>query len=370
MKHRILTVVSLIAVIAIFGHSVNAAGGAHHSRKPATSRIPATVRAIMNQPKYSKATWGLRVVDLDSGKLIYNLNPDLKFHIASVRKLFSVGLALDQLGPGYKFSTPVYRNGEVTSGVLHGDLILVASGDITMGGRDTPEGTVAFTNFDHTEANSLGSAILTAPDPLGGLDRLARRVAASGITTVKGDIVIDDRLFVPFNFRGEFDVQPIVINDDLVDASILPTIPGNPANVDWRPQTGAFQVRASVSTVAKGGKTDVTLSSKNPGIGNADGTIAVGFVPPLPGVDTLVQTFRVKDPAGFARTAFIEALRRAGVTVDSSATGPNPASKLPPSGSYTSATQVADLVSLPYAQDAKLILKVSHNLGADLSLML
>ncbi len=367
MKHRIFTVVSLIAM---FGHSVCAAGGAGHSKKPATLRIPTAIRAIMNRSKYSKATWGIRVVDLGSGKLIYDLKPDFKFHIASVRKLFSVGLALNQLGPGYKFSTPVYRNGEVTGGVLNGDLVLVASGDITMGGRDTAEGTIAFTNFDHTEANSLGSAILTAPDPLGGLDRLARQVAASGITTVRGDIVIDDRLFVPFNFRGEFDVQPIVINDDMVDVSILPTIPGNPANLDWRPQTGAFQVRPQVLTVAKHGKTDVTLSSKNPGIGNVDGTIAVGFVPPLPDVDTLVQTFLVKDPAGFARTAFIEALRRAGVTVGASPTGPNPVSKLPPSGSYTPATRVADLVSLPYSQDAKLILKVSHNLGADLSLML
>ena len=326
MKHRIFTVVSLIAM---FGHSVYAAGGAGHSKKPATLRIPTAIRAIMNRSKYSKATWGIRVVDLGSGKLIYDLKPDFKFHIASVRKLFSVGLALNQLGPGYKFSTPVYRNGEVTGGVLNGDLVLVASGDITMGGRDTAEGTIAFTNFDHTEANSLGSAILTAPDPLGGLDRLARQVAASGITTVRGDIVIDDRLFVPFNFRGEFDVQPIVINDDMVDVSILPTIPGNPANLDWRPQTGAFQVRPQVLTVAKHGKTDVTLSSKNPGIGNVDGTIAVGFVPPLPDVDTLVQTFLVKDPAGFARTAFIEALRRAGVTVGASPTGPNPAVQAP-----------------------------------------
>ena len=34
-----------------------------------------------------------------------------------------------------------------------------------------------------------------------------------------------------------------------------------------------------------------------------------------------------------------------------------------------SLTKVAELVSLPYAQYARLILKVSHNLGANLSLM-
>ena len=60
------------------------------------------------------------------------------------------------------------------------------------------DGKVAFTNFDHTEANTLGSAILTEPNPLSGLDRLARQVAESGIKAVAGDIVVDDRLFDHF----------------------------------------------------------------------------------------------------------------------------------------------------------------------------
>jgi D-alanyl-D-alanine carboxypeptidase/D-alanyl-D-alanine-endopeptidase (penicillin-binding protein 4) len=50
--------------------------------------------------------------------------------------------------------------------------------------------------------------------------------------------------------------------------------------------------------------------------------------------------------------------------------GPNPSEKLPRRDSYTADTQVGELVSLPYSEYAKLILKVSHNLGANLSLML
>ena len=37
--------------------------------------------------------------------------------------------------------------------------------------------------------------------------------------------IIDDRLFQPFNFRDQFDVRPIFVNDDLVDLSIHPTSP-------------------------------------------------------------------------------------------------------------------------------------------------
>ncbi|HET7091914.1 MAG TPA: D-alanyl-D-alanine carboxypeptidase, partial [Thermomicrobiales bacterium] len=80
--------------------------------------------------------------------------------------------------------------------------------------------------------------------------------------------------------------------------------------------------------------------------------------------------FRIEDPAAFARTAFIEALQRAGVTVTAPAVAANPAAKLPAPDSYAPDTRVAQFVSPPYAGYARLILKVSLNLGANLSLML
>ena len=74
----------------------------------------------------------------------------------------------------------------------------MAKGDLTMGGRDNGDDTIAVTDFDHNDANNLGSAILTKPDPLAGLDKLAARVAAYGIRKVSGDVIIDDRLFKQF----------------------------------------------------------------------------------------------------------------------------------------------------------------------------
>ena len=35
-------------------------------------------------------------------------------------------------------------------------------------------------------------------------------------------MVIDDRLFQAFDFRGEFNVVPIFVNDDVVDLTINP----------------------------------------------------------------------------------------------------------------------------------------------------
>ena len=83
---------------------VGCGGSSHGSR---ASDVPDDIMAVMSKPVYEKSAWGLRVVDLQSGKVIYDYNPDRNFIIASGRKNFSVGLTLDALGPDYRFRTPV-----------------------------------------------------------------------------------------------------------------------------------------------------------------------------------------------------------------------------------------------------------------------
>jgi D-alanyl-D-alanine carboxypeptidase/D-alanyl-D-alanine-endopeptidase (penicillin-binding protein 4) len=88
------------------------------------------------------------------------------------------------------------------------------------------------------------------------------------------------------------------------------------------------------------------------------------------GGPSVLNIWQVEDPAAFARTAFIEALGRAGITVSAGATGPNPTGKLPVPGAYPTATLVAKRVSPPLSEYTKVILKVSYNRGADLMLCL
>lgn len=336
--------------------------------------LPPEIAVVTQAPIYDGATWGVRAVPLDSDEPVLAAGPESLFFTGSVRKLFSVGLALEALGTDHRFRTPVYRTGAVSSdGVVDGDLVIVADGDLTLGGRDLPDGTVAFTSFDHTESNSLGSSVLTAPDPLAGIRALASQVAASGITRVAGDVVVDDRLFEHFRVpNGNVLITPVIVNDNLVDVTILPGLPGGPAEVDWRPKSAAFTVRNEATTVASGEAADITLTvaPDDPTVGVVSGTIPVDYVPPLPGVPTLVWTFTIADPSAYLRTVFIEALAEAGVAVDAGPTGPNPADRLPDEADYADDARVAELVSLPYGQYARLILKVSHNLGANLSLML
>jgi PBP4 family serine-type D-alanyl-D-alanine carboxypeptidase len=346
----------------------------------ASSGLPSAITAVMQKPRYARSTWSLLVRDLATGENVYELQPDQMALTGSVRKLFSVGLALRQLGADHRFTTPVYRRGAVDAqGVLAGDLVLVAAGDLTLGGRLQADGTIAFTDFDHNDANNLDTAILTPQDPLYGLDSLAQQVAAAGIRTVTGEIIVDDRLFDSFRVPNQnLLVTPIMVNENMVDVTVSPTQVGQAASVDWRPKSEAFAVNGRVSTVAAGTADTVSLSGSGlvecVGTAGCNGTLAgdipLGYEAPLSGSPTLVRTFRIEDPAAFARTAFVEALKRAGVTVMAPAVAKNPTERLPAAGSYAPDARVAQLVSPPYAEYARLILKVSLNLGANLSLML
>lgn len=372
---------------------VSARGTAAARTAPAPARLPAAVTAVMNQPRYANASWSLAVTDLDTGKTRYGLHPDQLAFTGSTRKLFSVGLALNQLGAGHRTTTPVYRTGTVdAAGVLHGglDLVgaggldLVGAGDLTLGGRRTASGGLAFTDFDHNDANNLGTAILTPQDPLHGVNALARQVKAAGITAVHGDVTIDDRLFPAYRVpNNDLLISPTMVNENMIDVTVTPTRPGQPATIDYRPKTAAVRVIGTVRTTAAGTKATVSLPQVDgpsgqqvtglvtcvakPGCtARVSGTIPVDYTAPLSARRSFVGTFRVEDPAAFARTAFIEALRRAGVTVSAPAVAANPTRTVP--ASYSPENRVASLVSPTYAAQAKLILKVSLNLGANLAL--
>lgn len=353
-------------------------GGAADSSSAPT--LPASIQEIMDQPRYKDASWSLLATDVETGEVIYSLNPDQLSFTGSIRKLFSVGLALETLGADHRQETPVRRTGEVgPDGTLDGDLVLVGAGDLTFGGRRVDADTVAVTDFDHNDANNLGTAELTPQDPLYAVNDLARQVREAGITAVEGDVVVDDRLFTPYRVpNGDLLITPVLLNENMVDTTVTPTQPGAPATVEHRPETGAFTVEGDVTTTAEATDGAVELSDDGlidcigtPGCsGTASGEIPTDYAAPLSGNDTFVGTFRVEEPNAFMRTAFIEALARQGVTVEAPAVAPNPSQLLPAPGDDSSGVQVAGYESAPYAQVARLILKVSLNLGANLSLSL
>jgi D-alanyl-D-alanine carboxypeptidase/D-alanyl-D-alanine-endopeptidase (penicillin-binding protein 4) len=317
------------------------------------------IESVINGRNYQQARWGILIVDAHTGTTIYEHDPDRLFLPASTTKLYSCATALDVFGPDYRFETPVYRRGEVKSGRLTGDLILVASGDLTLGGRTDASGKMAFTNHDHIYANGDTRAELTNTDPLAGLKELARQIKAAGIKHVAGDVAIDDRLFrhARGSGSGPVVITPIIVNDNAVDVVINPAEKANePANVRMRPETAFVRMDAQVTTVAEDKPVRLTIEEAGTSEFTIRGQIPLKSKP-------WVRMYPVPDPAAFARALFIETLRQEGVAVDASPLKASQA-ELPERDGYNKLTKVASFKSPPFCEAIKVTLKVSHNLYA------
>jgi len=352
---------------AVGGAAVFVGGGVASAQATPTASgdtLESAIDAILADARYAPSRLGIYVADLHTEEALVDIRGDEWFLVASTTKLFTTAAALDALGPDYQFVTPVYRTGPIGSdGTLDGDLILVASGDLTMGGRDTPDGQIEYTRIDHINATAFPELVtLTAQDPLAGLNDFARQIAESGIQQISGDVIIDDRLFPAIEKDG-YVLTPVWINDNLIDFVVKPGEVGAAATIDWRPKSPTFQVEENVLTVAADEPVSLRVTSPAPGQLVVEGQIPVTMAQAVP-------TFQIDDPSAFARTLLIEALARAGVSVAASPGGKNPVDELPPQGSYADADQVAERRSLPFSENLKLVNKTSHNQHADMLIML
>lgn len=319
------------------------------------------VEAVLQSPGYANGHWGLLVVDQKTGQTVYERNADQLFCPASVTKLFTTAAALADLGADYRFVTPVVRRGELgKDGVLAGDLVLDARGDLSLGGRTGKDGSLQFVDHDHTYANGDPRGEIVAADPLGGLDHLARGVAAAGVKGVTGEVIVDDRLFdQTFSTgSGPHRVSPVLINDNVVDVVVTPAAqPGAAATVRLVPETVYLTADVQVETTETGVPPSLTVRSAGPRRCVVRGHVPVGHAP-------MVRIAEVDDPASFARTLFIEVLRRRGVRVEAATVADNPADRLPPRGEVAALPHLAEYTSPPFREYVKVILKVSHNLHA------
>ncbi|MEO6957096.1 MAG: D-alanyl-D-alanine carboxypeptidase/D-alanyl-D-alanine-endopeptidase [Antricoccus sp.] len=361
----ILVVASLALAGCTASGSDNAASAP--SGSGGVGSVPAAAQKIMDKPAYQSARWTYEVTDLKTGKVVLANRPGELAFTASTAKQFTVGAVYNTMGPNATVTTPVYTTGPVTGGVLNGDLTLVASGDLTMGGRNADKGqaddSFSLKTIDHVYGD-LGTNAVKAPgNPLAGLDSLAAQVAAKGIKQISGNVLIDDRLWEPFA-GGEGAVQPMFVNDNVLDITVTPGASGATAIAVASPATAAYQVKSEVKTDAG---SDVLLKvAADPN--QTRQLIVTGTI----GTDagSRLTIYRIPDPASWARTLFIEALKRAGVSVTADPLTDNSAEKLPAKGSYTAAAEVATLKSPPLSAFGSLVLKTSYNTGANTLLCL
>jgi serine-type D-Ala-D-Ala carboxypeptidase/endopeptidase (penicillin-binding protein 4) len=237
--------------------------------------------------------WGIMVVSLSHGDTLFTHNPDSAQLPASTQKLLTSVLALNTLGPQYRFRTQILRSGPLTDGKLTGDLILRGDGDPSLSTRFF--GRVADTP----------------------MDSIVARVVRAGVREVSGQVIGDATAFetrsIPDGWHPRIlqdayagRVSALSLNENLVWVTVRPTTRGAPAEAVLEPATTAIPLRVAVRTVAGSGAT-LRRTRNSAGI-SVTGTIGADAGPKS-------YSYIVEDPASFTTGAFLAALRRNGVTV-------------------------------------------------------
>jgi D-alanyl-D-alanine carboxypeptidase/D-alanyl-D-alanine-endopeptidase (penicillin-binding protein 4) len=93
------------------------------------------ITAATTAPGVQRATWGIAVDSLDWDERVFELNPATRLVPASTVKLISVASAAEAVGWDFTFETTVRATDGLVGGRLRGDLIVVGSGDPSIGGR-------------------------------------------------------------------------------------------------------------------------------------------------------------------------------------------------------------------------------------------
>lgn len=322
--------------------------------------LAAKIAALTDTPDYAHSRWGMLFVDAADGRVVLSRNADQFFLPASTTKLYTCAAALHYLGASHMFETPLCLRGRIDNKIASGAFILIASGDLTLGGRTLPDGTMAFANKDHSYADDTApDAAVTTTDPLAGLRNLAKQVKARGIDRLTGEVLIDDRLFDASVGSGSGPrlVSPMIVNDNVIDVIVSPApTAAQIAHCSIRPESSALLVDNQVRTVPEGGPLRITVSGAAPGAVIVRGTIPEKAKPVL-------RILPVSDPNALARALLIECLRREGVEVTASPFI-KPTAELPPREGCRDLTVLGTHSSPPLSEALKVTLKVSQNLYA------
>ncbi len=354
-----------LSLIAAMGVAVSPPAGV--LRAQSAGALAQRIQRIIDRPEFRRAIFGIEFYSLDSNAPIYTLNADKLFVPGSTTKLVTEGTALELLGADYKFHTRVYRTGDVDrSGMLNGDLVLLASGDPDLSSRVRPDGTLAFENEDHAYDGDPHTRAVPG-DPLVIIRQLAGQVAAHGIRSISGRVLVDASLFHGGDRELGTDVvmSPIVVNDNLVDLMVSPGgKTGAPAVITPAPATSYVRIVNAVTTGAAGSKADVQFASDTADVAGVHTITVRGSAPA--GQAAILYAYRVPDPVRFAELTFADALRELGVALGRQGTA-RVADFRALAISYVPERVVAEHVSPAFKEDVRITLKVSQNLHASMT---
>lgn len=343
---------AFLAVFQIGGRSEAQTG-----QKQITPPPPATVEElrrrideVINQPRYSGAMWGVKIVSQDTGATWYSANPNKLFSPASNSKLYTMALALDRLGADYRIKTSIYAASRPDeAGVIKGDVVIFGRGDPTI------------------SAEYHGS-ISNALEPF------VNALVGAGVKRIEGDLIGDDSFFRGAHFGSGWDwgdlendyaaeISALTLNSNVVHLVIKPgeTV-GADAGVSIIPETDYITVSGHVKTVAKGKTRNIDMN--HPMVQNlvhVSGEIAIGE-----GAD--IEDVTVHEPAGLFASVLKSQLVSRGIAVTGKATSAGWMERQTKPFNTAEWVELGAVESQPFRKIIASVQKPSQNLYTDMML--
>jgi len=323
---------------------------------PAQSTPPALLQQRLSnhlaQPKFAAAAWGVKIVSLDTGNILFEHDAGKLLKPASNAKLYTTALALDRLGPDFRIRTSLLEKSRPTrTGMLQGDLVVYGRGDPSFAAR--------FHRGAHTN--------LLAP--------LVAALRSAGVRRVAGDLVGDESFFrgPPFGSEWTWDdlqhyygaeVSALTVEDNAVNLLVSPgPKAGAPCRIATLPATVYLGFDNRARTVEAGGWGNLSLY--RPIGGNM---VYVHGQLPLDSTNW-VDAITVPRPALWFVTLLREELARAGIPVSGRVRAANWLDREARPEEARGLVELAFVQSPPLSELAARTLKPSQNLYAQLLLL-
>lgn len=318
-------------------------------------RLRTAIDRLLDAEPFENGFWGVHIMDIESGRVLYARNAGKSFVPASNTKLYTTAAALDLLGPDYRFETGLYIDGTVDEeGVLHGNVIVRGGADPTLGGHYL------------SDSGDWDEDI----DALVVFRNWADSLRAAGIRRITGDLIGDDDVIddVPLGVNWSWDDETwyysaqlggLAFHDNVIHLYVDGRTPGMPANLTWEPlNTDYVEVINRTLTTEPG-------TGLKEGYQRQRGANTIEVTTRVPAGASELEEITVENPTGYTVYVLRETLLQSGIAVagdpvDVDALSIKPAYETP---SYR---RVAIHRSAPLPEIASLINKPSQNLYADL----
>lgn len=263
--------------------------------------VRAFVDSVQRAPMWRNARWGMLVVDPARADTLVAVDADRIFMPASNQKLLTGAIAMERLGPDFRWTTPVLLAGRSRGTTWQGDLLVMGSGDPSV--SDTLQGGRA--------ANAFAPVI--AALKARGITRVAGHVRAVG-DAFPGATTGFGWAFDDFDEEYSAPVDELTFNEGELTLRIRAAArAGKPVTVERAPTRAYPRLRIEARTrdsLSSTGSRPEPIRAAYDSLGETliiSGTLAVG--------DSVITTVSYRHPNDAYVAALEQALADSGIVV-------------------------------------------------------